>query len=79
MTLGTFCYRGQSFIDRSGVGYFFQQDQKAKLDYHMSMLFAYMQGLQRIGFFVVNMSKISVVVKHGGRKPVKLMKDCGKL
>ena len=29
------------------------------------------RGCNVLGFFVVNMSKISVVVKHGGRKPVK--------
>ena len=26
-----------------------QQDQKAKLDYHMSMLFAYMEGGEGVG------------------------------
>ena len=31
-----------------------QQDQKAKLDYHMSMLFAYMAGGEGVGLEVLN-------------------------
>ena len=30
-----------------------QQDQKAKLDYHMSMLFAYMAGGEKVGVEVL--------------------------